>query len=180
MVTTHAAVGVALATVLLPIGPEFTTTAAVAGLLGGAFPDLDVLFEHRKTLHFPVYYWVATVPTGLLALVSPSTATVAVLFFLLAAAVHSVMDVFGGPRDWRPWEHTSNRAVYLHYRRRWLVPRSGIRYDGAPEDLLVAAVCSLPGLVLFDGTLQTVTIVGLGISLVYTVFRKQIPAFVDA
>ena len=102
--------------------------------------------------------------------VVPSAATFALLFFLLAAAVHSVMDIYGGPREFRPWKRTSNRSVYLHYGHRWLAPRPGIRYDRAPKDLFLPGVCSLSGLLLFDGTLQTVTVLGLVVSLLYTAF----------
>ncbi|RDZ38463.1 hypothetical protein C5B89_13835 [Haloferax sp. Atlit-47N] len=177
MVTTHAAVGVALGAVLLQVRPEFAVMAAVAGFLGGLFPDLDFLFEHRKTLHFPVYYWVAAVPVAVLAIVFPSDQTIAVLFFVVSAGIHSMMDVFGGPREFRPWEHTSNQAVYLHYRQRWLAPRRGIRYDGAPEDLLVATATSVPGLLLFEGQFRSLILVGLVVSGLYTLFRKQIPEF---
>lgn len=180
MITTHTAVGVALGAVLLPIRPEFAVVAAAAGFLGSIFPDFDVLFEHRKTFHFPVYYWIAAFPALLLAVVFPSTMTIAILFFLVSAGIHSVMDVFGGPREFRPWEYTSNQAVYLHSRGRWVAPRRGIRYDGAPEDLLVAIVASVPGLLLFEGRFRKLILVGLLVSGLYTLFRKQIPELTNS
>ncbi|RLM57371.1 metal-dependent hydrolase [Halobellus sp. Atlit-31R] len=56
MALTHALVSVAVASALLPLGPEYATPPLLAAaLLGGVLPDLDVFAAHRKTLHYPVY-----------------------------------------------------------------------------------------------------------------------------
>jgi hypothetical protein len=75
----------------------------------------------------------------------------------------------------RPWEATSERAVYLHPQSRWLAPKRVIRYDGAPEDLATAAVVAVPGLILFDGRIRLIVVVGLAVSAVYVAVRKRLP-----
>ena len=178
MNTTHAAMGVTLAAPLVAVAPELAPVAALAGFAGGVFPDLDVVAgEHRKTLHFPVYYSAAALATSaaLLVEVVPAATAVAAVFFLLSAALHSITDAAGGGLELRPWEPSDERGVYLHPSERWVAPRRWIRWDGAPEDLLLAAVLSVPGLVLFGEDVRTLTLVGLGVSVVYTAFRKQLP-----
>jgi hypothetical protein len=82
---------------------------------------------------------------------SPTPLAVAAVLFLLGAAVHSVMDAFGGGLELRPWEGTSDRAVYDHLNGRWLPPKRWVPYDGAPEDLLLAGVLSAPAFLVFGG-----------------------------
>lgn len=176
MNTTHAAMGSALATPLVAVAPELAPIAALAGFAGGVFPDLDmVVGEHRRTLHFPVYYSLAALVTSAAALVVPSAISVAVAFFLLSAALHSISDVAGGGLELRPWEPSDDRGVYLHPAKRWVAPRRWIRWDGAPEDLLLAVVLSVPGLWLFGERIRTLTLLGLGVSVLYTAFRKRLP-----
>ncbi|MCT9095501.1 metal-dependent hydrolase [Haloarchaeobius sp. HME9146] len=175
MATTHAFVGLLLAVAVNAVAPEFGLVAAIAGLAGGTFPDLDLAAVHRKTLHFPVWYSVATVPAAVAALVSPSPMTVGVAVFLAAAAIHSASDALGGGLELRPWEATSTRAVYIHPLKRWVEPRRYIRYDGAPEDFAVGAVFAVPGLLVFDGLVRQLVVGGLLVSFGYTVIRKQLP-----
>lgn len=188
MATTHALAGVVLAVgvaVLFPESAAATTPIPVlAAALGGLFPDLDLYAGHRKTLHFPVYFSALAAPALLVAAFAPSTLTVAAALFLAAAALHSVMDAFGGGLELKPWLGTSERAVFSHYHDRWIPPRRWIRYDGAPEDLLAAAVFAAPTLYVFDGLVQTGVLAALGLSAVYVLLRKPMvaitQAFVDA
>jgi hypothetical protein len=176
MNTTHSAMGVALAAPLVALAPELAPVAALAAFLGGVFPDLDLLSgQHRQTLHFPVYYSAGTIVAGAIALLVPTIGTVAAAFFLLSAAVHCITDAAGGGLELRPWEATDNRGVYVHPAGRWVRPRRWIRYDGAPEDLVLAGAFSVPGLLFFTGTVRTLTVVALAVSVVYTAVRKQLP-----
>ncbi|WP_158055524.1 metal-dependent hydrolase [Halorussus halophilus] len=178
MNTTHAAMGVTLAAPLVAVAPELAPIAALAGFAGGVFPDFDmVVGEHRRTLHFPVYYSLAAVVAGAAVFVAPipTSTGVAATFFLLSAALHSITDAAGGGLELRPWEPSDERGVYLHPAKRWVAPRRWIRWDGAPEDLLLAVVLSVPGLLLFDQRIRTLTVLGLGVSVVYTAFRKRLP-----
>ncbi|WP_267642179.1 metal-dependent hydrolase [Haloarchaeobius amylolyticus] len=175
MATTHAFVGLLLAVAVNAVAPGFGVVAALAGLAGGTFPDLDMAAVHRKTLHFPVWYSVATVPAAAAAVLAPSQLTVGAAVFLAAAAIHSASDALGGGLELRPWEATSTRAVYVHPLKRWVAPRRYIRYDGAPEDFAVGALVAVPGLLVFDGLVRQLVVGGLLVSLGYTMIRKQLP-----
>ena len=172
MLPTHALAGMALALPLVAVAPEFALVALVAGLVGGIFPDLDMYVEHRKTLHFPVYYSLAAAVATLAAILTPTTATVAVAVFLLGAALHCVTDVFGSGLELRPWEGNSQRAVYDHYRGTWIAPRRLVRYDGSPEDLLLSVSLAIPLLYALEGALQWVVIAAVLVATVYTALRR--------
>lgn len=174
MATTHALWGMALAVPVLAVSPEFAPAAALAGLVGGLAPDLDLYAGHRKSLHYPVYGTLATIPAIGLALLAPSTATVALAVGIAAAALHAVTDAAGAGLELRPWEGTSNQAVYSHYHGRWIPPRRWVRYDGAPEDLGLAALGS--GAVVAAGLefASAITLVLLSVSTVYVLLRKPL------
>ncbi|WP_340098083.1 metal-dependent hydrolase [Salinibaculum salinum] len=175
MATTHALAGLLLGALTLFVAPELAPAAMLAGFAGGLFPDLDLYGKHRKTLHFPVYYSVATVPALVLAILVPTAQSVGLATFLLAAALHSVTDIFGGGLELRPWEGTSERAVYSHYHGRWLRPRRWVTYDGSPTDLALASTFALPLLFVEWGVIDPLVTVALGISGVYTIVRKHLP-----
>ncbi|ELY27144.1 membrane-bound metal-dependent hydrolase [Natrialba magadii ATCC 43099] len=176
MATTHALWGMALALPVIAAAPEYALAAFVAGLVGGLAPDLDLYTGHRKTLHYPVYASLAAVPAIVLAVVFPSTATVALAVGLGAAALHAGSDVLGGGLELRPWEGTSERAVYSHYHGQWLRPRRLVRYDGAPEDLALAGVAAVPIAVAGDALIAAVAVGFLTISAVYVLLRKRLAA----
>jgi len=176
MATTHAAIGLLLAVPLAVLAPDLAAAGALAAMVGGIFPDLDLFAGvHRKTLHFPDYYWVGALPALLAAALAPTAATVGVAWFLLSAAVHSVSDAFGAGTEPRPWERTSAEAVYLHSRRRWVRPRYWVRYDGAPEDLLLTVLLLSPGLAVFDSTVRRVALTLMVVGGAYTLVRKRLP-----
>ena len=179
MATTHALVGVGLAVL---VGALFPGSAAgtslvpvAAAALGGLFPDFDLYAGHRRTLHFPVYFNVA-------AVVAPGGAVVAVsaALFLAGAGVHSAMDAAGGGLELRPWRGESDRAVYSHHHDRWIRPRRWVRYDGAPEDLLVAVTVAAPVAYAVGGAVETGVLLAVGVSAVYVVVRKPMVAVTQA
>lgn len=176
MLPTHALGGMLVALPVVLAAPEFAGVALVAGFLGGVFPDLDLYVGHRKTLHFPVYYSALAVTALLVAVLAPATATVAVALFLLGAAVHSVSDIFGGGLELRPWEATSDRAVYDHHRDRWISPKRWVRYDGSPGDLLLSVAMGVPLLLAFDGALRWVVVSALVVAVTYAAVRRILPA----
>lgn len=126
-----------------------------------------------------MYYWIVAVPVTVVAVVFPAPTTVAAAVFVSSAAVHSVVDWFGAGPEPRPWADPSDRAVYLHPAKRWLVPKRWIRYDGAPEDVVLAGVLSIPGLVAFDGTVRALVVAGLVVGVGYAVVRKRLPDYVN-
>lgn len=175
MLPTHALKGMLLAVPVAWIAPEFAEIALFAGFLGGIVPDLDMYVGHRKTLHFPVWYSVLTVPALVIAAIVPTGATVAIAIGLLAAAVHSLSDVLGGGLELRPWEGTSDRAVYDHYRKRWIPPRRWIRYDGSPGDFSLSALFAAPLVLTVDGTLQAAVVATVTVAAVYAAVRRRLP-----
>lgn len=176
MLPTHALAGMALALPVATVAPEFAGVALLAGLLGGSVPDFDMYVGHRKTLHYPVYYAALGVPAVVLAVVVPATWTVSAAVFLSAAAAHSLADVFGGGLELRPWEGTSDRAVYDHYRGRWIAPRQWVSYDGSPGDFVLSSALAVPLLLSIDGPLSWVVIAALSVAGVYAAVRRYLPS----
>jgi hypothetical protein len=179
MATTHALAGVALALGVSVVVPEAGGIPVAAAALGGLFPDFDLTGDHRRTLHFPVYYSLAALIAAVLAVALPTIATLAAALFLAAAALHSVMDAAGGGLEPRPWLARSDRGVYDHARGRWIAPRRWIRYDGAPEDLLLCVALAVPALVALDGVGRLAVVGALVVSTVYTLLRKPLVALAD-
>lgn len=179
MATTHALWGMCLAVPVLATAPEFAPGAFVAGFVGGLAPDFDLYVGHRKTLHFPVYGSVAATVALALALAAPSAVTVALAVGLAAAAIHAVADAFGGGLELRPWEATTNRAVYSHYHGRWLPPRRWVRYDGAPEDVALGAVAAVVLAPVAPGSVVGVAVALVTVSAVYAAVRKPLAGIAE-
>lgn len=174
MATTHALFGAVLAIPTLFFAPEYAPVAFAAGVVGGVFPDLDLYSDHRKTLHFPMYYSVAAAVAVGVSLLATGSVTVAFAVFFLAAALHSASDAIGGGLELRPWQARSDRAVYDHFRGEWIRPRRWIRYDGAPEDLLLAVCLAVPSLLVYQEPARTVVLALVAVSVVYTLCRKTL------
>ena len=178
MATTHAMAGLAVAAIAVFVVPEHAPVLAVAGLAGGVFPDLDLYAGHRRTLHFPVYYGVAAALAAVAAVLVPNLWTAGVVVFLAAAALHAASDALGGGLELEPWEATSERAVYSHFHGRWLPPRRFVRYDGSPEDVVLAAGIGLPAALAFGPSVQRVVGAALVVSVGYAVVRRRLPRVV--
>lgn len=175
MLPTHALFGMLLALPVAALAPESAPAALSAGLIGGILPDLDLYAGHRKTLHYPVWYGLFAVAAAVGALVQPTGLTIGGAVLLAAAASHCLTDVFGGGLELRPWEGNSDRAVYDHYRGRWLEPRRWVRYDGSPEDLLLSL--GLAGVLWpFVATpFRSVVVAGVAVAAIYTATRRLLP-----
>lgn len=174
MAATHLFFGELLGTLVGVVVPEYLTVVTVAGGMGGVFPDLDMVFDHRKTLHFPVYYWVAGALCGGAATIYTSPGTVFAAVFFLGAATHSVADIFSCGRTSQPWRTLDDRGVYLHPYRTWVSPRRWVRYNGSPEDLLLATVSTVPVLLLHDGGIVYVTAAGIILAFTYALFQNEL------
>ena len=175
MATTHALLGAAVAVLFVGTLPAHGDVAVLLAFLGGLFPDFDLYAGHRKTLHFPVAYWLALVGALALSTVGFTPATVGLVFFLLGAALHSTMDIFGGGLELRPWESRSERAVYNHVTRAWHRPRRWIRYDGAPEDAALATLLAIPTFVVTTGPVELLVAGAVLLSLAYALVRRHVP-----
>lgn len=179
MLPTHALAGAAIAVPLAALAPEAAPVVLAAGLLGGIVPDLDLYVGHRRTLHFPVYYSLAAGIAVPSALVLGTVASVALAAAIVGAAAHSVADVFGGGLELRPWQATADRAVYDHFNGRWIAPRRWIRYDGAPEDLLLSGTLAAGLWSFVAGDMRLVVAGTLAVAAVYTVVRRVLPNVVE-
>jgi len=141
MATTHGLVGAGLVVLALPGLPdEVAAPLVVAAFAGGLLPDLDVVATHRRTLHYPVGFSLLAVLAGVVAATTGSTAALVLTAAVGSAAVHALSDVFGGSPEDEPWNPSREIAVYDHVNRRWYRARRWVRYSGAPEDFLLAAI----------------------------------------
>lgn len=138
MLFTHLLVGLLVGLGVSTIGgdPVVLPSVLAAGLAGGLLPDLDMFADHRRTLHAPILYGVLGIPLLLAGVVADVTLALLVGAALVAAWLHSVMDAVGSARELRPWDRTSEEAVYNHVLDRWHAPWRLV-YDGSPGDLVL-------------------------------------------
>ena len=174
MATTHglfgASVGAAAAAVL---APALVPAAAAVGFLAGALPDVDLLWTHRRTTHYPVFAAVAAVPAVGVAAVTGTGAAILGAVVALALAGHALMDVFAGGVGAGPGKTGSDHGVYDHARGRWIRPRRWVRYAGAPEELALAVLVTLPALLLTTGPTRDALAVVLVLSAVFVYVRAR-------
>lgn len=180
MATTHVYAGVALVVPVAVVVPELAVPLAIGAICGGLAPDIDILLEHRKTLHFPVYGAGASVVALALAVAVPSPLTAAGAAFVAAAWLHAASDALGCGPEFDPWTDGSTEAVYNHAAGRWVRARRYVRYDGAPEDFALGLALVIPAVLVFEGLIQFVLVAGLLPALAYTVFRRQVAEWVPA
>ena len=176
MLPTHALVGLAVGAPLLWLAPESATAALAGGLLGGIWPDLDLYVGHRRTLHYPTGYSLAAVAAVLVAAAVGSPLAVGLAVALVAAAAHCQMDRFGGGLELRPWENTSERAVYDHVAGEWRAPKRWVRYDGAPEDVGLSLLVGLPLVVVVPPLFRRLVVAALIIAIGYGLLRRWLAA----
>ena len=174
MLPTHALIGMALSLPVALSVPEFAPVALLAGLFGGVFPDLDLYSGHRRTLHYPTLYPIAFVPVALLAIASPSPLTVGLAVGLAAASAHCRMDIYGSGLELRPWEGTSERAVYDHVGSRWIEPRRLVAYDGSPGDLAIATAVAVPLFFVVEEPFLAVVVAAIAVGAAYTLLRRYL------
>lgn len=177
MVFTHGLVGILFAALLAPFFPGSTLSLFIAGLVGGLFPDVDMLFVHRRTLHFPV---LATVLASALAVVLAVTGSqpVALLFVAAAgSAAHCLMDTLGGGKEMRPWRETDDRAVYDHVRGQWITPRR-VFYDGSLPDLGLSVAVGGTAVWLLPARFTVPVAALVGLAVIYTTIRRAITRWI--
>lgn len=180
MATTHALVALAIAAPVAVAAPDLAMALAAGAVVGGLAPDLDLLLEHRRSLHFPVYGAVVAVLAVAVALVATTPPSVAVAAFVVAAWLHAASDAIGGGPGFDPWDAPIDRAVYDHRRGRWIRPRRWIRYDGAPEDAALGLLLAVPAVVLYEGWVRPLVAVGVAVSIGYALVRRRLPEWLES
>lgn len=136
-VATHILVGGALGSAASHLSGIDPLLMIAAGMIGGLFPELDFLYgEHRRTLHLPFLYLLASVPVLIVATFYPVAGLMALM--LVSAGAHSFMDIFAGA-ELRSWDRSEwqEGAVYDHIRKKWISPRR-IAYGGSINDNIIA------------------------------------------
>jgi hypothetical protein len=130
-----------------PVVMPLTAWLALAGLVGGFFPDIDQLefwgpvsirkyFTHKKTLHFISGYLILSLLLLGMATILPQylIQLLVLACACVAAGVHSIMDPFDGWRDDHP-----EQGIYEHLSRRWLPSLRLIMFAGMWEWVVQAA-----------------------------------------
>jgi hypothetical protein len=117
-----------------------TAYLAIAGILGGGFPDVDGWesrgFVHRNSCHYIIGYLFATLILVAVAVVFPQYRFWMALFacFTLGAWGHSVMDLADGGRN-----NGLSQGVYEHvFLKRWLPAHNWIPFARMYEWVLQA------------------------------------------
>ena len=174
MATTHLLAGLLVALPVALVYPSFAMPVLIGAAVGSVLPDLDLYYGHRRTLHYPTIGPVLAIFGAIGAILYPHPWVVATAFVLIGAAIHVRMDIYGGGLELRPWAGTSDRAVYDHLRGEWIAPRRLVRYDGAPEDVLMATTFAVVPLLVLDGLLWYLVAAALVISILYGLVRKPI------
>jgi hypothetical protein len=169
-------VGLAVAMPLSLLAPELAGAGFVGSALGSVLPDLDMYAGHRRSLHFPTGYTVAAAAAGLGAVLLGTPLVTGMAMLFLGAALHCRMDRYGGGLELRPWEATSQRAVYDHYRGTWRAPKRWIRYDGAPEDVFGAVGLGILLFAVSDGPVQWLVTGAVIVGIVYGLLRRRLVA----
>lgn len=174
MATTHVFVGLALFAPVAVVMPELAVPIAVGAIIGGLAPDFDIAFEHRRSFHFPVLGAIPAIGASGVAILLSGPVSVGVAVAAVTAWVHAVSDAFGSGPELDQWTNPTDRAVYNHARGRWIRPRRWVRYDGAPEDGLLAIGLATIALVVYDGWITALVVVGVVVSIVYTLLRRRL------
>lgn len=172
MTTTHALVGMLIGTTSLTWNPSLLTHTVVAGLIGGIIPDLDLIFEHRKTLHMPIYYTLGAVISIPVLLHSPSIISAFTAYLFFSLSIHTTLDIISGGLAPKRHKHPQPYPIYDHFRGKW-ISKKVIRYDGSPEDITVNITVGALVIFLLNGYFQFIAVLLILISLSYFFFRMR-------
>lgn len=178
MIFTHILVGL-LVGALAPYALSIPVSMAlVAGAFGGGAPDLDLVLTHRRSLHFPILFTVFAVPITFGALLTGNSLMGIVSISLISASTHSLMDILGGGKEMRPWNHTDDRAVYDHVNGRWIRARRYV-HDGSVGDLALAGVVAAAVYVVSGRQGQISAAILLGFAVAYFAVRRRITEWIS-
>lgn len=177
MLPTHILVSILFMLPLITLFPEYTHIIIYSSIIGGIFPDLDMLIgQHRKTLHNISLYILILLGSIPIYIIYPPLGII--LFIVsIVASIHMGFDVLSGGLERKPWLKTSNKAIYNHLTDEWIPPKHTFDYDGSYKDLSFAILLSI---VIYTYNIQVNYIniflgLLLSISILYTFTRKYLP-----
>jgi hypothetical protein len=173
MTSTHGIIGLCLGYIAIILGIPLPEYALLAGLIGGIFPDLDLLKNHRKTFHLPVYYPISFLAILSIYLIHNEVVFLYIGLFLLSATIHTLIDVISGGLAPVEFKKTKAFPVYSHYQEKWISHKI-IRYDGSLEDFSTSLIAGFAALYVLNGAFIYITFFLLMISTTYFVFRMRI------
>lgn len=178
MLPTHISSGLLIAGIFSHIFPEYTSVFLIAIVIGSILPDLDLIIgTHRKTLHYPIYSLLGVVISAGISPLFTGVYGVILVGFFIGVFQHSISDVLGGGVEEKPWERTSDKAVYSHYNDKWLPPTYHLGYDGSLKDvfaltiLLILSWMLLPYNQYVTGFILLLFVIGV----LYASVRKLLP-----
>lgn len=142
MLSTHVLAGGVLGLVFSVFTPYSASLLVMMGMIFSTFPDLDVLFEHRKTFHRPFQYSLLF----LLLLFSLFFYQSLVLTLLTAGigsiTLHSISEIFSQGRNLGSGGK-NEKAVFNHPSGSWIEARDLVRVGGR-LDLLLSLLLFIP------------------------------------
>lgn len=173
MLSTHGLIGLFLgylSVILSTLSPEY---ALITGFLGGIFPDIDLVKNHRKTLHFPIYYPLGLLTASFAYLLYTETALLYIALFLSSATFHTLIDVFSGGLAPVKFKKPKKFPIYNHYQDKWIELKP-LTYDGSPTDFLVSLTIGSILVYTMNSLFVYLAAILLIISTVYFTFRMRI------
>jgi hypothetical protein len=177
MIFTHILVGILVSIAVADFSTLPIEYAVAVGGTGGLFPDIDMLFIHRKTLHYPVVFSILAPATATIYVLTTNGIAFYTMIFATAAAAHSLMDTLGGGKEMRPWRETDQRAVYNHVQQEWVEPLR-VFYDGSIPDLSIAIVSGVAIWHLLPSEYTLMVALLILLSIIYTLVRRVITKWI--
>lgn len=172
--TTHFLLGLSLAAAVKLVAPQYAA-AGLAAVAGSILPDFDVLFQHRRTLHFPIASSILALFTAPFLIAAPNVVTASVFLFALGVALHCFTDLLCNGIGPDPWKHEWENAVYNHVEGEWMQPLRWIGYAGSRSDLFLLLVFAIPPVLVYGRRIQLLVAAALLISFTYVLIQEHVP-----
>jgi hypothetical protein len=159
---------------------DFYTIMLLCGVAGGLLPDLDVIFNHRKTLHYPNIYLMIGSFLVLLFYLTNISAILFVGIIFSSSFVHCFLDILCSGSTIKPWRESDDKAVYDHLRGKWIRPK-GLFYDGSIRDMILLSIssASLYYIAEFSDILIYFILLNVILGLFYTSIRRKYPTYLE-
>jgi len=165
MLPTHILAGGTIGLVLSVLAPEMQSSMIITGMLAGILPDLDMFFEHRKTLHRPLQFSLTAITLFGVYLALNNALLLALSAVFASAGLHTVSEILGQGKTMNPDLKKDDRCVYNHINGSWINPVRLIKV-GSFRDLTLSAIFSAPLLILGTRLISALSIFILSIGLI--------------